>query len=265
MTELFGRQVILQLDDLSYDGLRVDFSVTKTIGSKLNKAKIDVYNLADIYTDLIESQARDVRVRLLAGYDTPALIFEGNPVKGGISKERSAGDSVLTIEANDGLKQYQDAVVNVSFATQTTFAQVVEEAATQLGLPQGAIEVSNDARLTQGLSFTGPASELLDRVARSQDSDWSIQNGQLRIVPFSGTTTERGPLYSQENRNLIEYQPMDTGAKFVVLLDAKLLPGDRFEVEHQEVQGVYKASKVQHAGSRWQNEFYTTIEATRSE
>jgi hypothetical protein len=260
MTRLLNRQVIVQLDNRSYEGLRVDFDVTKTIGGKPNKARIEVYNL----DELPDLQNRDLRVRLVAGYDTPALIFQGNPVKGGLTRERSGGDLILKIEAQDGIREYQNARVNVSFSTATSFQQVVDEVSKQMGLPQGTIRLDNDVSLTQGFAYNGAARDVLDRIATSVDADWSIQDGQLQLLPYTATTPNRGPLYSTELRNLIDAKPTDDGVEVVTFLDSAMKPGDRFKVESDDIDGVFKANRVNHAGSKWQNDFYTTIEAKPS-
>lgn len=258
---LFGRTVILELDNQAYRDFRVDFDVTKTLGGSPNEAKISIYNV-DYFEGLVErAQSRDLRVRLLAGYDIPKLIFEGNPIPNGVDYERDGVDNVLTLEAKDGYNSYKRARLNTSFSTQTSLRELIDEAAGELGIPTGTISVPNDIQLTQGGAFSGQASDLLDRLADSAGADWSIQDGALQFLPANETNTNQGPLFSTDLKNLISYSDTDYGVKIKTILHATINPGDKFKLEHPDREGSFKARKVQYTGSRWQNDFYTTIEA----
>lgn len=266
MTELWNRKVVVQLDDLSFEDLRVSFNVTKSVGGKPNKATISIYNVArdEISADRIRN--RKLRVRLLAGYDVPSLLFEGNPINHGVSFHRQGADTIMKIQAQDGLRRYQNARVNVSFATETTAKQVVDEAVRQLGLPRGTIDIDEDVRWTNGVTLNGPVTDVLDRVARSLESDWSIQNGKLQILPRNGTRTRKGPKFSRDLGNLLEATPTKNGTKVVSLLTPNLSPGDRFELEDDYLGGIYKAVKVSHKGDTgYSSEFYTTAECRINE
>lgn len=262
MSDLLGRQVIVQLNDESLEGFRVSFEVTKTIDGTPNKATIRVYNIARERIDVDLIRKRDLRVRLFVGYDAPALVFEGHPLpRGGVEWPKDGPDTVLKIMAQDGFRRYQRGRVDISFSSETTAQQLVDEAAKQLGIPAGSVKVDEDVRWTQGISFSGPASELLDRVARATGSDWSSQDGDLQMLPAARTRRDRGPLYSRELGNLIDVQPTKNGIKSIVLLDGAAKPGDLFRVEDRWLGGDYKAGAITHKGdSGFDAQFYSTIE-----
>lgn len=265
MTEqLLNRQTIIQLDTSSLEDLRVDFSVIKTIGSKPNKASIDLYNPSPADGILSRARDRELRIRLLAGYDTPSLIFEGNPTAGGVSYERSGPDKILTLEAQDGLNAYQDTHVNITLGTATSFQEVVDKMADQIGLPRGTIRIPNDQQITQGTTLVGSVADIFDRVARSINADWSIQDGVLQMIPSDETSGRSGPEFSKERGNLIQVDRRDDGIKARTLLHGDLRPGDRFKVKTDDIDGVYKAERIEYHGSRWSNDFYLEIEATES-
>lgn len=265
MTEtLFDRTVILQLDDVSYDGLDVEFKVKKTAKKALNEATITTWNVPERdYKAKIDN--RNLRVRLLAGYSTPRLLFEGNPVDGGVTVERDNGDMRLKLECSDGLRTYRDARVQFSIQKQTTFVDVLDRIADQVGLPKGVIRVPSEKRWTQGIAYQGDMAGALDRLADAYDADWSIQNGKLQFLPKS-ETTRRGPLFSPELDNLLDVGSTDQGVKVKVLLDNQCDPGTWFKVDGtDDHDGTYKVQSVEYQGSSGHKEnFYSIIEATPS-
>lgn len=261
-----NRKVVLQLDDRSFEGLKISFDVTKTVKqSPLNKANIAMHNVAEETFEQLIDRRRDLIVRLLAGYGFPNLIFQGNPVKNGVQFEWSDADRVLQIEAQDGYRAYQKARLNVTLdAANLTMADVAAEAARQLNLPVGIIDIPGNAQLTQGLVLTGSVENVLQRIAASTGTDVSVQNGVLQILPKNKVRRNAGPLYSSKLKNIITYPKFtDEGLKLTVFLDGSLEPGDRFKVavDSKRYDGVYKALTVKHSGDLWGQTFYTEIEA----
>jgi len=260
MTELFGRQVNLAIDDLAYRDLRVDFKIEKTISGEPNSAKITVWNLNRDRTEMVVSRKRDTLIRLEAGYNVPRLLFQGNPTKGGITVKNDGPDRKLEIEAQDGLNEYQNARIFKSFRAGTKIKKVVDEAVSAFDLPAGEIEVPSDRELTQGVTFNGRAADILDRVATSTAADWSIQDGKIRFIPSGETSGNQAVVFSSKNGNLVgSPEPKDDGLKITGLLDGSVNPGDRFVVESEEYDGIYKAKNVTYKGSRWKRQFYIII------
>jgi len=264
-SRLWGRRVLVQFDDLLFDGLRVSFEVTKTLKGEPNKATISVYGIDPETYQILQAKGRDLVVQLFAGHEIPGLIFQGNPVKNGLEYKINPPERVLTIEAKDGYKAYQRGRLKKSYTGEVTLAQVVEEAAAQLGLPVDMVEIPGDIRFTQGIHLRGPAHRVLDRLAQSVGSDWSIQNGKLQFLPKSKVRRNSGPLYSTDLNNIVEHPTRkEKGIEMVTILDPSLAPGDRFEVRDAEVpffNGVYKASAVRHNGDTHDVAFYTEIDA----
>jgi len=266
-SRLWGRKVIVQLDDEVWDGLRVSFAVTKTLKGEPNKATISVYGLDPDTYQRLQARGRDLVVSLYAGHEIPGLVFRGNPVKDGVEYRLDSPERVLLIEAKDGYRAYSRARVKGSFSGEILVKDVVEKAAAQLGLPVSLIDVPGDMRLTQGLHMRGPAHRILDRLAQSTGSDWSIQNGTFQFLPKSKVRRNSGPLYSPDAplSNLIK-RPVkkESGVELTVMLEPSLIPGDRFEIRDGEIpmfDGVYKVKAVKHTGDNWDQVFYTEIEA----
>lgn len=264
-SRLWGRKVAVQFDDILLDGHRVSFEVTKTLKGEPNKATMSVYGVdAETYSALL-AKKREVVVRLFAGHEIPAMVFQGNPVKAGVEFKIQAPERILMVEAKDGYHAYQRGRLKGSYDGEVPLKQIVEEAAKQLGLPVGVIDIPGDLRFTQGIHLRGPAHRVLDRLAQSVGTDWSIQNGKLQFLPKSRVRLNSGPLYASSLNNIIgEPTKKEKGIELTVIMDPSLLPGDRFEVRSDVLplfNGIYKATAVRHSGDNWDQAFYTEITA----
>lgn len=263
---LYGRKVIVQLNNESFDDLRVDFSITKTLGGKPNKGSITIYNMADVGDLLKVAQEDAPRVRLLAGYnDAPGLLIDGFPAKDGIVYSKSGPDRTLKITVQDGLKRYQNARVSASFSTETSIQDVLVEVVNQLGLPIDTVDIPPDIRLTQGVSLEGQASDILDRLARSNNADWSIQDGKFVFLQRSSRRNGQGPLFSHRLNNIIGVpQKNKDGVTVPTLITGPIIPGSLFRLETKEgiFDGDYKTKKVDYRGSSWGGDFTANVFGT---
>lgn len=264
---LFGRQVVVQFGQpgekgRSYTGLRVRFRVDMNRGGSPNKALIDVWNLGDEAVALLQEPG--VVVRLLAGYDVPRLLFAGDPIKNGVRSQRQGPDRILHVEAADGLRAYQTARVNVSFATETTLEQVLDEVATQLGLPLGSIRYESDLRFPHGITLVGAAREVLDRLAVATETEWSIRDGTLQIVGRDSDTGETAIRVSSAKgfRNLIGAPTRtDKGVEVTTLLDPSIRPGRVVQLESEQFNGLYVVRDVRFEGDSGERPWYTVFTA----
>lgn len=265
MTTLFGRQVLLQLGTegsvgKSFAEHRVSFRVDMSRALTPNKASIVAYNLNEESIALI--QKPEAIVRLVAGYDVPRLIFRGSPVVNGIRLEKQGPDRLLKIEAQDGGRQLAGARLNVSFSTSTTLREVFDEVARQVGLPLGTIRLDDEGIVyPNGITLTGPARDILDRLALSIDSDIFVRDGALYVIDVGGDTGEEAVVLSAEFGNLIgSPTPKDDGIEVRALLEPSIRPGRPFVVRSRRYNGVYTAQDVVYVGdSGWDNAYYVIV------
>jgi len=243
----------------SWRDLRVSFRVKMSLGRTPNSATIKVYNLS---TDSITlAQEPDTVVRVLAGYDAPRLLFQGNPVTGGVDLAHEGPDRILTVEAKDGGREFKRARLNVSFATGTPVREVVETAARAMNLATGTIQIPDDLTLDQGVTLAGPARDLLDRVALAANADWSIQDGVLQILDRDKNTAAEAVLFSADTGNLVgSPKPKDNGIEIKGLLETSIRPGGTFGVQSRDYGGLYKARDVEFEGDTgFDTPFYVII------
>jgi len=271
-SRLFGRRVVLQLGTANatgkqYDELRVQFGVTMTDSSDPNTAKLQVYGLAA--STVATMQASDAVVRLLVGYQSqggvPRLLFQGNPITGGVRLERRGPDRVLSIEAQDGGREYTTAHVSESYATGTTSGQLFAALADRLGVPLGNVDaIVGDVAFPRGLAAVGRVSDQLGRLAAMSGARWQIRDGTLQVWPVGGSTGEQAVVFSSSAGNLIGSPTVtDEGVEITGLLAPTLRPGKPFRVEALDLQGDYVATSVEFKGdSGFATDFYVVAKGT---
>lgn len=263
---VFGRRVILQLGTAGglareITDLRVGFRVEMTDASTPNRARIELYNAGD--WALAAMQGANAVVRLLVGYDSdggvPRLVFQGDPVKGGVKRRRAGPDVVLSVEAQDGGRVYAARHISESLATATTSAQLFAVLADRLGLPLGYVDgVVGDVSFPHGLTLTGRVADQLDRVAALSGARWGIRDGTVQVWPVGGSTGEAAVVFSAATGNLIGSPvPTDEGVEITGLLAPTLRPGKPFRVVSEQLTGDYVATSVEFKGDAgWGTEFY---------
>lgn len=260
--ELLGRVCQVTVGDRQYEGLRTTFKVSRSTSGKPNQIEISLYNLAPDCRERMRVQG--LPVRLVAGYeDASALIGSGDlwdarPV-------REGAEIVMVIRATDGDKGFRNQV-RKSWTGGTPRRDIVKALADGMGL--GIVPSSLD--LVSGVFssarvVSGPAALALDRIALSLDLDWSIQDGQLLLVPRDGTTFETAVVLDSGS-GLVgspEQQERRTGARAsrgmvraVSLLNPLLRPGRAVALLSNSVSGKFRCDVVDHEGdthdeSRW--------------
>ena len=266
---LFGRQVIVQIgqpgeEGRSWSELRVDFQVDYKTG-KSGKAAIDVYNIGK--DGIAAAREKGALVRLLAGYNQPKVIFEGNPLRrNGVELEPTGTDVIMKLQLRDGASTLSTSRVNLTFEDDIKLSEAIKEVTLALGIPRKAIRLAADPVLPAGTVLKGPAREVLNVLLTSEQDEWHINRGGLQVLDRSKTTTEEAVVFSSKTGNLIG-NPRKKSARVIEitgLLEGSIRPGRRFLVESLREDGsfaraTYKATDVSFNGSRWENDFYVQL------
>lgn len=265
---LFGRQVWLEigpegLPGVRHTGLRVGFQVEHKAGKAPNTARITVYNPAP--TTIAALHVPGTALRVLAGYDVPMVLFQGPPVKGGVTQDKRGADRVLTVDAADGGRAYIGTPMNTSLTTPSTFGQVLALILAQTLWFRGYIDPAIEAiSLPHGIVLQGRPAEILDRLAAAAQpfgADWFVADNALNIVPRGQAAPGVALQLSSLTGNLIGV-PTATkdGVKATALLDASMRPGRAFTVQSQLVNGAYIARDVTFEGdSGYEAPFYMHV------
>lgn len=196
MSQLYDRglrltvngEEVVNLNGDPDNALRVKFDIIAASIPSPGKAQIRVYNLSDRHASaLIQKNAA---IELYAGYNgNIARVFKGTAPQFRKGRENPT-DTFLDIFAADGDLAHNYAVVSKSLAKGSTpndhfdaFLATMQ----QFGITRGYVpELTSPRSYPRGVSFAGMTRDYLHTLAHSNNCSWSIQQGQLQMVPASG-------------------------------------------------------------------------------
>lgn len=254
--------------------LRISFKVERSLESKSNKAQAQIFNLNEDTRGRIATRTKLPQFIIEAGYrDTYAQVFEGQAVE--ITTTRNAPGVVTTVKAQDGFKASKERFVK-SYTPGVKVGDVIGDIAASLGVnakksiarAKAGDFTGGVKQLFSGLSVSGNSQTELDKLAKTYGFDWSIQDGELQVLLPTETTTEEsvvlGPdtgLVGSPERVLDEKKPGKIFVRGRSLLQPKIKPGRRLEIESNEISGSYRVLSVTHTGQSDGGDFFSDFEA----
>jgi hypothetical protein len=195
--EQFGRKFSLTVGtnsgtaiDLSQ--LRFKFVTKRGDFQNPNTCDVRVYNLSTSTANKISGK-EFTQLVLKAGYQgNCGLIFIGTIVQVRIGRENQL-DSYVDFTAADGDESYNFAPVIKSLAAGTNSANdilaanlnVMKAGATSGTFGKGYIGQLNPSAPSRGVVLYGNARDIMRELAKNNDMSWSIQDGQLTMIPLT--------------------------------------------------------------------------------
>lgn len=255
--------------------LRVKFEVEKTIfGASPNHTKLELYNLS---TESRSAIKKGYLVELLAGYSTlknksPLIgtIFTGNVFMA--KSDRSGPEIITTLECLDGGSSITYATLDKSYGPGATLVQILTDIATAMSVttdsnPAGmnagvAVGIPNQI-YNNGFICKGPCKDSLNNLLQPQGLEWSIQNGNLNIIPktaYDGNTAE---VVSMETGMIGVPSLNEYFVQFTSLLNPRLAPGALVQLisTNTLLNGYYKIRKAKYTGDSHENNWQVACEA----
>lgn len=271
--KLFERVVRLTVDGVQIEQLRVSFKIKKTLSKEPNDCEVTVYNLAK--ENRVRFQKKGAHVVLEAGYkDSLGQIFNGDSRVA--SSAQMGPDWVTKILLGDGERAYRYSNVSESFRPGTPTADVFARIANGMGLDAAsAVGLAKDAItgiFRNGFTASGRSSDVVDKLLKSHNLSWSIQDGRLQVlgedeysgltrVDLSPTTGLVGsPEYGTPPKNSPTKPRKPPLLKVKSLLQATIRPGCKIRVESENVKGDFRVEQVEHTGDTHGNEWYSESE-----
>lgn len=269
---------MVDVDTLRITGLRVKFEIMKSLRKEPNTAKLSIYNLAEPHRRALQEKKR-VPTRIEAGYpDNLSQIFIGNLRN--VYSSLEGEDWVTHLEAGDGELAMRTARLNESYRTMT-FEQALTKTVQSMkvglgnslkmakaGKFQGAIN-----EMAKGMVLRGPSVDVLDRLSRAADMEWSIQDGQILMLG-RGKALEATAVLLTKDTGLIGSPEIGTSTsgegkkkqkrtftKLRSLMQPDIFPGRKVEVESRQFRGFFRCEKCTYNGDNWGQEWYVDIEA----
>ncbi|ADG20400.1 conserved hypothetical protein [Paraburkholderia atlantica] len=260
MTMQFGRRWRLEIgnrsESIAIEALRIKFEIDKSLDEKPNPAKLSVYNLNRGHMNLIVSKGFNL-ARLSVGYDELRLLYQGDIVKP--STKRDKMDWITSFECGDGSFDYASARVWTTLQAGATDAHVLTEATKAMTRTQaGVAEVNNVRTMPRGKVLMGNARDVVRTVARNSGADWSIQDGELMVLPADKVLPGEGFVLSQDTGMIDSPKVTDNGLEVKCLLNPEIRVGGLVRVESMinTYNGDYKVVRVKYVGDTHTSDWY---------
>lgn len=265
----FGRTLTLiignEKESIEINGLRVAFDIEKVIKSEPNDATIMVYNLNDSNRDLLTSKEYD-KLELFVGYvsDSPKLIFKGDIIK--VVNEKDDLDIITTLKCADGFKAYTQSKTMRTMSAGQTDNDFLAQAEKDFKVARGSVDLPNDRALPRGKVFMCDTREVLNKIAKNNNADWSIQNGELVVLPKDRVLDE-GYVISSDTGMIGSPRKTDEGIEVTTLCNPEYKIGAliRIESRFKEYSGGFKIESIQHSGDILTDDWFSNLKCMSGE
>jgi len=252
------------------DGLRMSFDVRKTRSSTPNTCDAVFWNPSEQTRRV--AQATDAEIEIYAGYGGEAKLISRAQINRAIVV-RQPPDILLEIEAQEGQRNLREKTVSVSHSGGARVENVLNELTGILGFDVRPIEFDLGQELRGGFSHVGKVSRAMDDLVKRFGGDWSVQNGEVLVLPPEGFVgTAEVPVISAQTGMINSPEPVEdqtsterkstearNGYKVTSLLQPTIEPGDRFELRALDAQGVFAVDAVEHQGDTRGRNWYSVI------
>lgn len=253
MSDQFLRKVGLVLisgsKGLDLSSMRIKFRTDQSDLTTPNNAIIRVYNLSDATAQ--EAQKEYQTVSLQAGYENGnyGVIFQGT-IKQTRKGRESPTDTYLDILAADGDIEHNFGHVNKSIAAGATQKDILASVAQQMGLPQGYTPDLTPGALSRGKVMFGMGRDSLDDVAATTNTTWSIQNGQLQMVPLTSYVPGEAVVLNAQTGMIGLPQQTQGGIEIKALLNPKIKIASLVQIDSQSIQRAFLGGNLLFAEGR---------------
>lgn len=273
------------VEGIDLSDLRIRFSVRRGDISTPNSADIRVYNVSP--ETARKSELREFeRVVLQAGYPgNYGTIFDGT-IKQVRRGRESQTDTYLDITAADGDSAYTHAVSNVTLAAGASPSEQINAVMADLeakGVKLGELPNLPRMRLPRGKVIFGMTRNHLDNMARTNDISWSIQDGQLTLIPNTAYLPGEAVVLNAETGMVGLPEQTQNGITVKALLNPGIRIGRVLQINNSSIQryryglsindtkpnqliqsssvldadGLYKVLVANHYGDSRGNDWYT--------
>lgn len=256
--------------------LRIIFEITKSVLSFPNLARIQIYNPNSDTLSLL--QKKFTKIVLNAGYESNLrLLFKGEIRN--VYQTKIGTDRIVTIYAGDGEKDWQNATFNKTFTENVSISSAILEVLktfeeVSLGVINGLPQVADKLR---GQTLSGSSKDILDNFADEYGFNWSIQDGEMVIVPIEEPLQSNEAVLVNAATGMIGSPTVtEIGADVTTLLNPRMLPNRAFKIEsvNAEIQlgnlffreiprttaeGTYKIQEVTFKGDSREGDWLSSV------
>lgn len=229
-----------------------------------NPIELEIYNLGPDSRALLSKTNNLIVVE--AGYgNSPQQIFQGNIMWGRTHKV--GPDYITKIQAADGLFAFQNARVDTSFQKGVQPNQLINTLIGSLkgaGVTAGIIQGVPNQGYNQGIVLSGRTVDLLKDVCERSNLQFSIQDGNVLILPYGGDKGTPAQLISPETGliGIPEIRAADaTGAATLLSFKTLMMPTmglfQKVILQSKFINGIYTTAKLVHDFDSFEGPFFT--------
>jgi hypothetical protein len=296
MARLFGRRArvtvgSVRVDSEGQDGLRVAFTIAKTLGTEPNSCEVTIANLNEDTRGKLDSmqelsteiESKGLPIDVEAGYqDTLGAVWIGRVRS--IESERTPTGWLTRVRARDGIgagkapisktlkpgADLNDAIGELVASIRAKTGLAIEQVTKAVKErrftgPDGALAV-----FTRGITLDGSAMRRLEQLADDNDLDVVITDEEILLLRKSQTTATEavvlGPdtgLVGSPVRVRDEKRPGVLIVKVKALLQPLFHPGGGIRLSSETLSGDFRISKLQHQGDTHGAAWHTDLEAVK--
>lgn len=281
LSRLFGRKFKIIVatkgtSGIDITGLKVVFSIEKSMSAEPNKSSVQIYNLAPATQNFILSDAK--RIIIEAGYENSeqyGLIFDGDIVKA-VRRAAQSIDKVTEVIAQDGDLFLNSGFISVSYSAGQTTESVLSQMQGVADDDMAMGSISSDlkgTKLARGKAMFGQPKDYASMLAKSEGALFYVNDRKINLVK-PGDLPEGEIVDLNPNSGLIGTpEQNDSSVKAKCLLNPLLNVNKLVHISNEFVQetnqvgqaslssGVYKIIKLTHSGDTHGNNWYTDFEA----
>ncbi len=211
--------------------LRINFEITKSVLGFPNLAKIVLYNPnGDTLSAL---QKKFTKVVLNAGYEgNVRLLFKGELRN--VFQNKASTDRLITLFAGDGQRDWENALFNKTFTENISVSTVIDDVLNSFTeITKGVIEgLPTTPDKLRGQTLSGSSKDILDEYASEYGFNWSIQDGEVIILPINQPITGDTAVLINAATGMIGSPTVtEIGADVNTLLNTQLVPNRLFKIE----------------------------------
>jgi hypothetical protein len=287
MTRQFGRIIRVTVSgkggSATFDGsqspeagLKIEFSCTRTLGSKPNSGTVTVTNLSKDRRNKLGEEYD--KLTLEVGYKDRGYttLIEGDIRD--VAHAKTSPDITTTIEIGDGDKAFEQGKASKTFKAGTKPKEIIEYLRDQMpGLKKGEIKGLDDLPATKRpTTVYGHAYREMDTLGRQHKFYWSIQNGKFQAMK-SDEHLGGNILISSETGMLGAPTATDKGCTVTTLYNPELQPGRTIDVRSDFLDqgsgrdkrasdaggGIFRISTISFSGGSRSEEFNCEVEGNR--
>ena len=256
--------------------LRISFDITKSTLGIPNMAIIELHNPNN--ATLVALQKKYTKISLNAGYEgSLRLIFKGDVRN--VFQPHGGVDRSAIVYSGDGHRDWLNSTFNKTFAESVSIkTAIIDVIKSFKNLTIGIIEgVPDVADKLLGQTLSGSSKDILDTFAGQYGFEWSIQDGEINVVPIEEPLTGTDAIVITSATGMIGSPTItEIGVDVTTLLNPRIAPNVAFKIEsiastsalpnltRREVRktnatGLYKVREVMFKGDSREGAWLATI------